>query len=268
MTEQLVAHTAGDARSVPLLVEHVEGIAVFTLNRPRRRNAIDLDTACLLSAALDELDATDELRVGILTGTPEMFSAGMDLKAYAETGERPVDEHRGGFGIVARPPRKPLIAAVEGPALGGGFEIALACDLIVAGEGATFGLPEVTRGLVASGGGMLRLPRRIPRNLATEAVLTGRPLTAARCAQLGLVNAVVPDGGALAAARSLAEEIARNAPLAVRASKKVMVESALWHEDEQFARQEVVIDPVRSSEDAREGARAFAEKRAPRWRGR
>lgn len=257
-----------DARTVPLLVEHADGIAVFTFNRPHRRNAVDLETACLLSAALDELDEDDGLRVGILTGTPEMFSAGMDLKAYTETGERPVDEHRGGFGIVSRPPRKPLIAAVEGPALGGGFEIALACDLIVAGVGATFGLPEVKRGLVASGGGMLRLPRRIPRNLATEAVLTGRPLTATRCAKLGLVNSVVPDGTALAAARELAAEIALNAPLAVQASKTVMTESVDWADDEQFARQEIVIDPVRRSDDAKEGARAFAEKRAPRWRGR
>jgi enoyl-CoA hydratase/carnithine racemase len=266
MTEQLV-HIA-DARTVPLLVAHTEGIAVLTFNRPARRNAVDLETACLLSAALDELDANDDLRVGILTGTSEFFSAGMDLKAYAATGQRPVDEHRGGFGIVGRPPRKPIIAAVEGPALGGGFEIALACDLIVAGRSASFGLPEVKRGLVASGGGMLRLPRRIPRNLANEAVLTGRPLTAARCAELGLVNRVVADGGALAAARELAVEIAQNAPLAVRAAKAVMADSAQWPEDEQFARQELVIEPVRSSDDAREGARAFAEKRAQRWRGR
>lgn len=269
MTAQFTGHDRADeARSVPLLVKHIGTVAVFTLNRPERRNAIDLDTARLLSAALDEFDATDELRVGILTGTPEIFSAGMDLKAYAATGQRPVEERRGGFGIVARPPRKPIIAAVEGPALGGGFEIALACDLIVAGQNATFGLPEVARGLVASGGGVLRLPRRIPRNLATEAVLTGRPLTAARCAELGLVNRVVPDGGALAAALSLAEEIARNAPLAVQASKAVMSESALWPDDEQFGRQEEVIEPVRASQDAREGARAFAEKRAPSWLGR
>lgn len=258
----------GPGAEPSLLVEHTDGIAILTLNRPHRRNAIDLPTARSIRAALDEFDATDELRVAVLTGSAQTFSAGMDLKAYAETGERPVDERRGGFGIVAEPPRKPIIAAVEGPALGGGFEIALACDLIVAGEGATFGLPEVKRGLVASGGGMLRLPRRIPRNLAMEAVLTGRPLTAARCAELGLVNAVVADGGALAAARALATEIARNAPLAVRTSKAVMGESALWPDGEQFARQEELIGPVRSSEDAREGARAFAEKRAPQWRGR
>jgi enoyl-CoA hydratase/carnithine racemase len=268
MTEQLLRSDDRDVPASPLSIEHVDGIALLTLNRPRRRNAIDLATARLLSAALDEFEADEELRVAVLTGTGEFFSAGMDLKDYAETGRRPVDEARGGFGIVGRPPRKPIIAAVEGPALGGGFEIALACDLIVAGEGATFGLPEVKRGLVASGGGVLRLPRRIPRNLASEAVLTGRALTAARCAELGLVNAVVPDGGALATARALAEEIAANAPLAVCASKAVMAESALWHDEEQFARQEVLIEPVRSSHDAREGARAFAEKRRPRWSAR
>jgi enoyl-CoA hydratase/carnithine racemase len=265
MTDQVVR---ANARAVPLLVEHAGGVAILTLNRPERRNAVDLETASLLSTALDELDSRDDLRVAILTGSPEVFSAGMDLRAYAATGERPVDEHRGGFGIVGRPPRKPIIAAVEGTALGGGFEIALACDLIVAGQGATFGLPEVKRGLVASGGGLLRLPRRIPRNLATEVVLTGRTLTAARCAELGLVNAVVPDGTALTAARALADEITQNAPLAVQASKAVMTESPLWHEEEQFALQETLIAPVRQSEDAREGASAFAEKRAARWRGR
>lgn len=266
MTEQLTPDT--DTADAPLLIEHIDGVAVLTLNRPARRNAVDHPTARLLSVALDELDADDEVHVAVLTGRGGFFSAGMDLKAYAATGQRPVDEHRGGFGIVGKPPVKPVIAAVEGPAMGGGFEIALACDLIVAGRSASFGLPEVRRGLVASGGGMLRLPRRIPRNLAHEAVLTGRPLTATRCAELGLVNRVVDDGAALDAARELAAEIAGNAPLALRASKAVMAASALWPDDEQFARQELLIEPVRSSQDAREGARAFAEKRAPRWRGR
>ena len=254
--------------SAGLLVEHRDGVALLTIDRPRRRNAVDLATARLISAALTELDADPALRVAVLTGASGFFSAGMDLAAYAATGERPVDEDRGGFGLVGRPPAKPIIAAVEGPALGGGFEIALACDLIVAGESAVFGLPEVKRGLVAAGGGLLRLPQRIPRNIATEATLTGRPLTAARCAELGLVNAVVPDGEALAAALELAAEIAANAPLAVRASKAVMAQAAEWPAAEQFARQETVIDPVRRSDDAREGARAFVEKRAPRWEGR
>jgi len=265
------------ATSVPLtdtgaastvLVEVTDGVAVITINRPHRRNAATAATAALLSRAFDELDANPELRVGVLTGAGGYFSAGMDLRAYAETGERPVDERRGGFGIVGRPPCKPLIAAVEGPALGGGFEIALACDMIVAGESAVFGLPEVRRGLVASGGGMLRLPERIPRNLATEAVLTGRSLTAARCAELGLVNSVVPDGDALRVACELASEIAANAPLAVQASKAVMSAAPDWAADERFARQEELIAPVRASADAKEGARAFAEKRPPSWQGR
>jgi enoyl-CoA hydratase/carnithine racemase len=251
-----------------LLVEHHGRVMVLRFNRPRRRNAIDLPTARLLSVALDELDARDDLSVAVLTGSTDTFSAGMDLQAYAQTGQRPVDDARGGFGIVGRLPDKPIIAAVEGPALGGGFEVALACDLIVAGNSATFGLPEVKRGLVASGGGMLRLPQRIPHNLAVEAALTGRPLTARRYAELGLVNAVVPDGQALAAAFELAEEIAANAPLAVRATKAIMTHSLDWPVNEQFDRQEDLIGPVRASADAREGARAFAEKRPPRWQGR
>jgi enoyl-CoA hydratase/carnithine racemase len=260
--------TASRVATESLLVERHEGVVVLTLNRPERRNAVDLPTARLLAAALDEFDADPRLRVAVLTGSAGHFCAGMDLRAFSETGERPVHERRGGFGIVAQPPGKPIVAAVEGPALGGGFEIALACDLIVAGESAVFGLPEVRRGLVAAGGGVLRLPQRIPRNLATEAVLTGRPLTAARCAELGLVNAVVADGQALAAARRLAVEIAGNAPLAVAASKAVMSRSADWPAEEQFERQEAVIAPVRASRDAQEGARAFTEKRAPRWEGR
>ncbi|GEL23081.1 carnitinyl-CoA dehydratase [Pseudonocardia sulfidoxydans NBRC 16205] len=251
-----------------LQLSRTGSVVVLTLDRPHRRNAIDLATARLIASALDEIDADAGVRVAVLTGSATIFSAGMDLKAFAETGERPVVEGRGGFGILGRPPRTPIVAAVEGPALGGGFEIALACDMIVAGAGAQFGLPEVARGLVASGGGLLRLPRLIPRNIAIEAVLTGRPLTAARCAELGLVNAVVPDGDALDAALTLAADIAANAPLAVQASKEVMAASAHWTADEQFDRQEPLVAPVRVSEDAREGARAFTEKRPPRWRGR
>jgi enoyl-CoA hydratase/carnithine racemase len=263
--------TATSSRPVEagtVVVEVAGGVAVITINRPRRRNAVDAPTAALLAAAFDELDANPDLRVGVLTGAGGFFSAGMDLRAYAETGERPVDVRRGGFGLVGLPPRKPLVAAVEGPALGGGFEIALACDLIVAGEGASFGLPEVRRGLVASGGGMLRLPERIPRNLAVEAVLTGRSFSAGRCAELGLVNAVVPDGDALRVACDLAAEIATNAPLAVQASKAVMDAAPDWAAGERFARQEELIGPVRASADAKEGARAFAEKRPPSWLGR
>ncbi|MDN5860561.1 MAG: crotonase/enoyl-CoA hydratase family protein [Pseudonocardia sp.] len=260
--------TASPVATGALLVESLDGVVVLTVNRPERRNAIDLATARAIADALDKIDEDAAARAIVLTGAGGFFSAGMDLRAYAATGERPVDERRGGFGIVACPPRTPIVAAVEGPALGGGFEIALACDLIVAGEGATFGLPEVRRGLVASGGGLLRLAQRIPRNLAAEAVLTGRPFTATRCAELGLVNSVVPDGEALAAACALAAEIAANAPIAVAASKAVMAQSPGWPAHEQFDRQEAVIAPVRASRDAREGARAFQEKRQPRWEGR
>jgi enoyl-CoA hydratase/crotonobetainyl-CoA hydratase len=192
----------------------------------------------------------------------------MDLKAFRTTGERPVDEKRGPFGLVRKPPNTPLVAAVEGAAVGGGFEIALSCDLIVAAEDAVFGLPEVQRGLTAAGGGLLRLPSRIPYHLAMEAALTGRRLTAAWCAEHGLVNRIAPSGRALDIALDLAEEISRNGPLAVQASKRVIIESGNWTTDEAFERQESIVDPVRHSADAREGATAFAEKRQPIWTGR
>ncbi|WP_067671421.1 crotonase/enoyl-CoA hydratase family protein [Nocardia miyunensis] len=246
--------------------EVADRIAVITLDRPERRNAVDLPTAQAISAALDELDARDDVSVGVLTGAGGIFSAGMDLKAFSATKERPITE-RGGFGIVERPAAKPLIAAVEGKALGGGFEIALACDLIVAADNAEFGLPEVKRGLVAAAGGVLRLPRRIPPTVAKELVLTGEPISAARAQDLGLVNRVVPAGTAADHARTLAAAIAANAPLAVRTAKLLIDESADWPAAEAFARQAPHTDAVRSSRDAAEGARAFVEKRAPAWSG-
>src|SRR5206468_258554 len=177
--------------------EAARGVAVITIDRPRVRNAVDLPTAEAIAAALDELDARDDVRAGILTGAGGFFSAGMDLKALNATGQRPISASRGAFGVVERPPETPLIAAVEGPALGGGFEIALACDLIVASAEARFGFPEVKRGLVAAAGGLIRLPRRIPSAVALEMVLTGEPIAAERARELGLVSRVVEPGTAL-----------------------------------------------------------------------
>jgi enoyl-CoA hydratase/carnithine racemase len=244
------------------------GLAVITIDRPQVRNAVDRATAETLAAALDELDRRDDVTVGVLTGAGGFFSAGMDLKAFSASGERPISESRGSFGICGRPPDKPLIAAVEGKALGGGFEIALACDCIVAAADAAFGLPEVKRGLVAAAGGVVRLPQRIPRNVAMEMVITGEPIGAPRAQELGLVSRLATSGEALAAAREIAEVVAANAPLAVKTSKRVLRESALWPDEELFERQAPIIDVVRNSEDAKEGARAFVEKRAPLWQGR
>jgi len=182
-------------------------------------------------------------------------------------GENAMAGGRGFAGITRRPPATPVIAAVEGYALAGGFEIALACDLIVASEEATFGLPEVTRGLVAGAGGLLRLPRRIPYHLAMEIALTGGHIPAGRLYEAGLINRMVPAGEALEAARALAAEVAANAPLALAATKRIIVESADWPSEEAFDRQDAIAGPVFTSADAREGAAAFAEKRPPVWRG-
>lgn len=248
-------------------LEVADGIALLTIDRPRVRNAVDRPTAEAIGAALDAVDQRSDVAVAILTGAGPTFSAGMDLKAFAATRERPVVEGRGAFGIVERGSVKPLIAAVEGRALGGGFEIALACDLIVAATDAQFGLPEVKRGLVAAAGGVVRLPRRLPRNLAMELALTGEPLTAPRAHELGLVSRVAAPGTVLAEARALAALIAANAPLAVRASKYLVDASSDWPADEALTRQRPFTDEVRASRDAAEGAQAFIEKRAPVWTG-
>jgi enoyl-CoA hydratase/carnithine racemase len=241
-------------------------VAVVAINRHEVRNAIDLPTARALEEAMDRIDTDVDIRAAVLTGSGGIFSAGMDLKAFSSTGERPLTS-RGAFGIVARPPTKPIIAAVEGRALGGGFEIALACDLIVAAENSEFGLPEVSRGLVAAAGGVLRLPRRIPRNVAMELVLTGAPMSALRALQLGLVNQVVAPGTALQSAVILAEAISANAPLAVQTSKFLVDAAADWSADVAFAEQVPYTDKVRNSQDAQEGARAFVAKRTPQWTG-
>ncbi len=249
-----------------VLTEVDDGIAVITINRPEARNAVNGEVARGIAAAVEEFDAAGDVRVLILTGTGGTFSAGMDLKGFL-SGDSPVAEGRGFGGIAERPPAKPVIAAVEGYALAGGFEIALSCDLIVASETAKFGLPEVRRGLVAGAGGLLRLPRRVPYHLAMEMALTGEHFTADRLQQAGLVSRLVGPGQALAGARELAARVAQGAPLALAASKRVIVESADWDSGEAFARQGEVIRHVFVSADAMEGAAAFAEKRAPAWRG-
>ncbi|WP_040801639.1 crotonase/enoyl-CoA hydratase family protein [Nocardia higoensis] len=251
-----------------LLTETRGRVLVLTMNRPAARNAMSARLAHDIAQALETFDRTDDLSVAVLTGAGGTFCAGMDLKGFAR-GERPVVEGRGFAGLVQRPPRKPIIAAVEGYALAGGFEIALACDLVVvAADNATFGLPEVRRGLTAAAGGLLRLSRRIPYHLAMELVLTGRMWSAADAAAVHLVTELTEPGRALAAALELAERIAENAPLALAASKQVLVECDDWTLDKMFASQETYVDPVRRSADAREGAAAFLEKRAPRWTGR
>ena len=249
-----------------VLVTVADGIAVVTINRPEARNAVNGEVARGIARATDELDARGDVRVLVLTGAGGNFCAGMDLKGFL-AGDVPTVAGRGFAGITERPPAKPVIAAVEGYALAGGFELVLACDLVVASETAKFGLPEVTRGLVAGAGGLLRLPRRIPYHLAMEIALTGEHLPAAQLRAAGLVNRLVQAGQALAGAGDLAARVARGAPLALAASKRVMMESADAGSADAFARQGEIIGPVFSSADAMEGAVAFAEKRAPAWRG-
>ena len=247
--------------------EDADGVLVITINRPEARNAVNAEVASGIAAAVDDLDARDDLRAGVITGAGGTFCAGMDLKAFL-TGERSSLPGRGFGGITQAPPAKPMIAAVEGYALAGGCEIALSCDLVVAAENAKFGLPEVKRGLVAGAGGLLRLPRRIPYQVAMELALTGGFLDAPRGHHFGLVNRLTEPGGALAAALEFAAAIAANGPLAVLATKKIIAEADGWPAGEFWERQGVLIEPVFRSDDAREGARAFAEKRPPRWTGR
>ena len=255
------------AQAAPVLTERRGNVLLITLNRPDARNAINLALAEGVAAALDELDADGDLAVGVLTGAGKGFSAGMDLKAFV-TGERPWVGDRGFAGIVQRASRKPLIAAVEGFAVAGGFEVALACDLIVAARGANLGIPEVKRSMVAAGGALLRLPRRMPYGLAMELALTGDPIDAERAYELGVVNRLAEPGAAVEAALELAATIAKNGPLALDATKAVLQRQFDWTEEEFWQKQGELAGPVFTSEDAREGATAFAEKREPVWKGR
>ena len=250
-----------------VLRERRERVLVITINRPEQRNAVNAAVAHGIAAALDELDSDDELAIGVLTGAGRGFCAGMDLKAFV-AGESAWVQGRGFAGIVAGPAAKPLIAAVEGFAVAGGLEVALACDLIVAARGARLGIPEVKRSLVAAGGALLRLPRALPRNIAMEMALTGDPIDAGRAHELGLVNRLAEPGGALDAALELAAVIAANGPLALKATKQILRDSPDWPDTEFFDRQEAISGPVFGSEDAREGSIAFSERREPVWRGR
>jgi len=250
-----------------VLVERRGAVQVITINRPEARNALNGAVAAGIRDAADELDADARLQVGVLTGAGGTFSAGMDLKAFLK-GETPSFPGRGLCGITQTPPRKPLIGAAEGWALAGGFELLLACDLVVAGASARFGVPEVKRGLVAGASAALLLAQRIPRALALELLLTGDPVTAARAAEVGLVNRVVDDGGALQAALELATAIAANAPLALIATKEISNGGGDWTPAERWDQMAQRVVPVLTSQDAQEGARAFAEKRAPVWKGR
>jgi enoyl-CoA hydratase len=250
-----------------VLTERRDGVLLITLNRPRARNAVNLELAEGVAASLDTLDSDDDLRAGVLTGAGGYFCAGMDLKAFV-AGERPWVEGRGFAGIVQRPASKPLIAAIEGFAVAGGLEIALACDLIVAARGAKLGIPEAKRSLVAAGGALLRLPRRIPYHVAMELALTGDPIESERAHELGLVNRLADVGGAVDTALELAGRIAANGPLAIAASKQILAEQADWSQEDFWAKQGEIAGPVMTSEDAREGSVAFAEKRDPVWKGR
>jgi enoyl-CoA hydratase len=251
----------------PVLTERRERVLLITINRPEQRNAVNAAVAQGIAAAMDELDGTPELSVGILTGAGKGFCAGMDLRAFV-AGESPYVEGRGFAGIAQRASEKPLIAAIEGFAVAGGLEVALSCDVLVAAKGARLGIPEVKRSLVAAGGALLRLPRVLPRTIAMELALTGDPIDAERAYGFGLVNRLAEPGDAVAVALELAEAIAANGPLALAATKRILGEAVDWPDAEFFARQGEISGPVFSSEDAREGSVAFTEKRAPVWQGR
>ena len=252
--------------SEELLTEVRDGVLIVTINRPEAKNAMNKAAAEAIAEAMDRLDAEDDLRVGIITGAGGTFCSGMDLKGFLR-GESPSVKGRGFGGVVQAPPKKPLIAAVEGYALAGGLELMIACDLVVAHKDAKFGIPEAKRGLVAAAGGVMMLPDQIPERIAMELALTGNFIGAQRAYELGMINRI-SDGPALDGALELASAIAANGPLAVRVSKAVMKESRGWPMDERYDRQGQLIAPVFTSEDAREGAAAFAEKRAPNWKGK
>jgi enoyl-CoA hydratase len=250
-----------------VLTEEHGDVLVITINRPEARNAVNGTVAAGVVEALDRLDAEDALGAGVLTGAGGTFCSGMDLKAFL-SGEVPFIEGRGLAGLTEKPPRKPLVAAVEGYALAGGFELLLACDLVVVARDARLGVPEVKRGLVAAAGAAILLPERVGLARAMELLLTGEPIEPERALDWGLINRVVEPGEALDAALELAAQVAGNGPLAVAASKQVARAARDWSGEEMWQRQTELVLPVLTSADAQEGAAAFAEKRAPRWQGR
>lgn len=250
-----------------VLAEVKDGVVVITINRPQAKNAIDRSTAEAMCAIVDELESRDDLAAAVLTGAGGTFCAGMDLKAFLK-GESPSIAGRGLAGITERPPTKPLIAAVEGWALAGGCELALAADIIVASESAKFGLPEVKRGLVAAAGGLLRLPKSMSYSYAMLLALTGDPITAVEAERHGLVTVLTAPGAAAATAFDIAAKIAANGPLAVRATKKIISTQSNWTDPAAFEWQRSITEPVKASTDAQEGARAFTEKRPPVWTGK
>jgi enoyl-CoA hydratase len=260
MTDQSVAEE-------PVLTERRGSVLLITLNRPQVRNAVNAALAEGIANALDELDGEDGLSAGVLTGAGGFFCAGMDLGAFVK-GESAWFGDRGFAGITQRASRKPLIAAIEGFAVAGGMEIALSCDLIVAASGAKMGIPETKRSLVAAGGALLRLPRRLPYHVVMELALTGNVLPAERFHEFGLVNRISEPGAAVDTALELAAALAKNGPLALIATKQILQEQFDWSSAEMWEKQGAISGPVFASEDAREGSSAFKEKREPVWKGR
>jgi enoyl-CoA hydratase len=249
-----------------VLVRDQDGILIVTINRPEAKNAMTKAAAEGIAAAMDRLDSEDGLRVAIITGAGGTFCSGMDLKGFLR-GETPSVPGRGFGGITESPPKKPLIAAVDGYALAGGLELMIACDMVVASKGAKFGIPEAKRGLVAGAGGLIRLPEQIPQRIALELAVTGDFIDAERAYQLGLINRIA-DGDALDGALALAATISANGPLAVQVSKQIISEYRTWPMDQRWAKQGALMGPVFTSADAREGAAAFAERRKPNWTGK
>jgi enoyl-CoA hydratase len=244
-------------------------VAVLKLNRPEKKNAVNGDVAQGMEVGLDELEDRDDLWVGVLTHAGNVFSAGADLKAINEGRMGELQTKKGGFGGIAHRARtKPLIAAVDGPALAGGTEIVLSCDLVVASTAASFGIPEVKRSLVAAAGGLFRLPRVLPRNIALELGLTGDPITAERAYHFGLVNELCEPGHAFASAMALAERVAANGPVAVRETRRLMLELPYADDAVGFAESGKAMVALADTEDFWEGPKAFLEKRDPVWKGR